>query len=422
MNQFWVLTQREFRQMAGSTGYKVTTVVALVLVVALAFLPALMDWLGSMGTSRVAVLDQGTGLAPALEQAVKAQPSAGRLALQPWRGPADQAAVEQAVRAGRVSGVLWLRPSAGPEAVSARYISKDRAEQAVAVLSAALSQASLPLRLERAGISPAAFQAAMSPLVIRQVALEPKSRPADFLVTQGLGYFLMIFLYVALAMYGSMMLYSVTTEKTSRIAEVLLVATRPATILLSKLAGLGAAGLLQFLLMMLVGLGVALLRGLPSGLLPGALQAGGELKLSTIPVGAWAWMVVFFLVGFLMYSALYAAMGAMVSRTEEAQNAAGLPSMLMMVAYFVAIFAVVSPESRVATIGSFVPFLTPMIMFLRVLTLPVPIWEPFLGLAINLAALWLLIRWAARVYQENLLVQQPFSLRRAFRLRPRSAA
>ncbi|MBX5464853.1 MAG: ABC transporter permease [Clostridia bacterium] len=416
MNQFRVLARREFLEMLRSTSYKVTTVIAVLMVVGLAFLPALLDWLGSLDQRRVAVLDQGTGLAAAVEKAAAAQPSSGRPVFEAWSGPADEAAVEKAVRDGKVSGVLWLRPAPGPEALSARYISKDRQPDTVAALSLALGQAALPLRLERAGIAPAAFQAATAPVAVEQVALAPKERPANFMVTQGLGYFLMLFLYVALAMYGAMVLYGVTTEKTSRIAEVLLVATRPATLLLAKLVGLGAAGLVQFLLMAVVGVGVTLARGLQNGLSP--LR---QLQLSTLPVGVWIWLVLFFLVGFLMYSALYAAMGAMVSRPEEAQSASGLPTLVLVAAYMVAIAAIITPDGRVATIGSFVPFLTPMIMFVRVLTLPLPIWQPLLALAVNLAVLWLLVRWAARVYRDNLLVQEPFSLRRAFRLRPGAA-
>lgn len=410
MNQFRVLVRREFLEMTRSTAYKVTTAVAILLVAGLAFLPTLMDWLGRLDQRRVAVLDEGTGLTAALQEVLDAGVPAADLVLERWAGPADEAAVEQAVREERVDGVLWLKPVAGPQAVAARYVSRDYQRDTVSTLSAAVSQAALPLRLQRAGIDQAAFQAVLAPVPLQEVVLEPGKEPRESLVAQGLGYLLMLVLYIALAMYGSMALYGVTTEKTSRIAEVLLVATRPGTLLVSKLVGLGAAGLLQFLLMAVVGVGAVLVRGQLGS--PVSLE---DLQLSSVPVGTWAWLLVFFLLGFLMYSALYAAMGAMVSRPEEVQNASGLPTFILVVAYIVALVALVTPGGQVATIASFVPFLTPLIMFARVVTLEPPLWQPLLGVAVNMAVLWLLLRWAGRVYRDNLLVQQPFSLRRTFR-------
>ncbi|ADU51651.1 hypothetical protein Tmar_1542 [Thermaerobacter marianensis DSM 12885] len=411
MSQFRVLVRREFMEVVRSTAYKVTTAVALLLVAGLAFLPLLIDWLSSLDQQRVAVIDEGTGLAAAVQE-VLAQGAPGvRLVVEPWPGPVGEAAVEQAVRHERVDGVLWLRPAAGPEIVSARYVSRVPQPDTVAALSAAVSQAALPLRLQRAGIDPAAFQVVLDPVPVRQVALEPAGEHEESPVTQGLGYLLMFMLYIALAMYGSMALYGVTTEKMSRIAEVLLVATRPGTLLLSKLVGLGAAGLLQFLLMAAVGVGVVLFRGLPGG-----AMSLPDLHLSGVPLGIWAWLLVFFLLGFLMYSALYAAMGAAVGRPEEVQNASGLPTLVLVVTYIVAAASIAAPDGQVATIASFVPFLTPLIMFVRVVTLDLPPWQPLVGLTVNLVVLWLLLRWAARVYRENLLVQQPFALRRVLGL------
>lgn len=412
MNAFRVLARREFLEAVRSTSYRVTTVLSLLVVVALAFLPGLLASLQEGRPQTVALLDQGTGLGPAVERLARAEPSP-RLRLVPWTGPAEEAQVEAALRRGNVAGLLWLRPAAGPEAVEARYFSRQSQPATLAALSAAVNQAALPLRLERAGISPSAFRAATAPLRVRAVTLAPAPRAAELLVTQGLGYFLMLFLYVALVMFGARVFYGVTTEKTSRIAEVLLVAARADALLLSKLVGLGAAGLLQFLLMAAAGLAVGRLRPGPSPL--------GGLRLSAVPAEVWLWFVLFFLVGFLMYSALYAAMGSMVGRPEEAQNASSLPTLVPVAAYLVALAAVVDPGGRLATAASFVPFLTPMIMFVRVVTLRPPLGQPLLGLALNAALLVLLLRWAARVYRDNLLVQEPFSLRRVFRPRARPA-
>lgn len=411
MNQFRVLVRREFVQMVRSTAYKVTTAVAVLLVAGLAFLPAITDWLGSLDQRRVAVLDEGTGLAAAIEEALAAgTPGVDHdVTLERWSGPAGDDAVERALREERVDGVLWLEPVPGPQAVSARYVSRDHQPETVSALSAALRQAALPLRLQRAGIDQATFQAVLAPVPVQEVTLDGGKDPQASMATQMLGYFLMLMLYIALAMYGGMVLYGVTTEKMSRIAEVLLVATRPSTLLVSKLVGLGAAGLLQFLLMAAVGVGVVLVRRGREGT---GLEA---LQLSGVSVGTWVWLLVFFLLGFLMYSALYAAMGATVSRPEEVQNASGLPTMILVVTYMVAVVSLVTPEGRVAAVASFVPFLTPMIMFARIVTLETPVWQPLVAVAVNLVALFLFLRWAARVYRENLLLQQPFSLRRVFR-------
>ena len=199
----------------------------------------------------------------------------------------------------------------------------------------------------------------------------------------------MILLYMAIAVYGGYVLTGVVEEKSSRVVEVLLSRLPPSSLLGGKIAGIGLAGLTQFLAVAATA-AVTLLVTRPSGLPPGTYTA--------IPM-----LVAWFVLGFAFYSLLYGSLGSLASRTEDAQAAAGPVIAVLMIIYVLAFVAVANPGAGWVTIVSMLPPSAPMIMPLRVALVNVPAWQVALAVVFMLGGIYGLFRAGARLYQNAVL-------------------
>jgi ABC-2 type transport system permease protein len=114
--------------------------------------------------------------------------------------------------------------------------------------------------------------------------------------------------------------------------------------------------------------------------------------------------VVFFLLGYALYSSLFAAVGSCVNTTQEAQSLA-FPVFMPLV-FAVTLFPLVlqSPDGTLATVLSLVPFFTPLLMFLRVTVLAPPLWQIALAVVLTAATVAAVVAVAARIYRVGILM------------------
>lgn len=197
-------------------------------------------------------------------------------------------------------------------------------------------------------------------------------------------------LYLALLLYGSLVAQGVVAEKSSGVAEFLLTAVRPGQLLFGKIAGLLLVGLLQLLVVGLVGLVVAL---------------SSKVLVSAGPaIAALAWGLVWYVLGFLLYAMVFAAVGTLASRQEDVQSVL-MPVTVVLLVAFVLAFAVLSRNSSgtLTTVLSLVPPLSPLLMPGRLALTIVPFWQLALALAFTVAAIVLLARVCGRMYRNSLL-------------------
>jgi ABC-2 type transport system permease protein len=218
-------------------------------------------------------------------------------------------------------------------------------------------------------------------------------------------YLLLLILYMLILINGQMLMASVVEEKTSRIAELLVASISPLPLLYGKIAAAAAAGVIQMVCWILAG---ALFGG--NGAAhggPGASAAvpdfGGLLSGLVSPVEAIGF-VVLFLLGFLQYSLLFAAVGSLINRTEDL-GSVSLPIVLPIVAgLLLSMTALQTPDSTWATAASFVPLLSPFVLFARIAMSNVPIAQLALGFAINLAAVFAIAALAGKLYRVGMLL------------------
>jgi ABC-2 type transport system permease protein len=210
-----------------------------------------------------------------------------------------------------------------------------------------------------------------------------------------------ILLYTTILMYGQNVLRGVIEEKQTRVAEVVVSSVSPTTLLAGKVLGVGAVGLTQMTIWMFATILMTKYR--VQMLQMFGLQAT-SIPLPSVSAGQIAILLVFFLLGYTLYSALFAAVGAMVSSEQEAQQAQ-MPIVLMLVMSIMFLQPVLAePDGQLAVTLGLMPISSPIMMPLRMSTVNVAAWEIGLSILTLIAGCYLAVYFAAKVYRTGLLM------------------
>lgn len=200
-----------------------------------------------------------------------------------------------------------------------------------------------------------------------------------------------VLIFIAITMAGQYVAQGVVEEKTSRVVEILLATVRPWELMAGKVAGIGVIGLAQLVLVIGAGSAVALATGV--------LGDTGVNLGSTV-----VWVVVWFLLGFVMYATVLAAAAALVSRQEDVGAVTFPIIMIMMIPYFIGVtVAPTDPDSPLLTNLSLVPLFSPFLMPIRIAQGTAEGWEVALALGLTVALIPLLVWVSGLVYKNAVL-------------------
>jgi ABC-2 type transport system permease protein len=270
-----------------------------------------------------------------------------------------------------------------------------------------LRQALTPLviteRLSRAGVDPGVALGATRPVdletrKVTQGKLTGESGEATFALAYAMG----IILYMALLLYGSQVMTSIIEEKANRIIEVLVSSMTPFQMMLGKVVGVGLVSLLQLGIWASAALFLSENRTRVMGWF--GLQASGMGGLPAMDPVLLIVFLVFFALGFLLYSSAYAAVGSMCNTVQETQQAQ-MPVMMFVLVGFFSTFALLrDPTSTFAKVAGFIPPLAPFVVPVRYSLSPIPIAE-LLAAGVTTVLGMLGVVWiAARIYRIGILM------------------
>ncbi len=205
-------------------------------------------------------------------------------------------------------------------------------------------------------------------------------------------------LFFAVYFYGYSVAMSVASEKTSRVMEILITSTKPSRIVLGKSAAMGLLGLLQLLLIVLSAVATYVISFPPDFLI-----GGQKLEFSNFTLLAVVFLIVYFILGYSLYAMMNAVAGATVSKAEDV-NAAIMPiNMITLIAFYFAYAAVGFPDGQVATVASIIPFSAPFSMPCRILMTDVPAWQIAVSVAIMVITIILTAFVSIRLYSSAVL-------------------
>jgi ABC-2 type transport system permease protein len=395
MSVVWTVVRREYLQRVRSRWFVFATVGVPLLIVLATGIPIWLAGRQESAQRTLALVDRSDELGDDVARTLTA---AGYTVVR--GSPPDEARLRAAVADRSIGGVLVLDHES-VTAGRARLISGER-----------------PSALQQLGIRQAVIQAALERQLIGSsvdVAQVLRGGSLEIDVPAGAGggmndpafaaaYAGSFVLYMVILIYAVAVMRSVLEEKTSRIVEVILSSLRPWQLMLGKILGVGAVGLTQLAAWAMVGAGVA------SVALPRVMAARPELaQLAAVrpllPGPSFlAYFVVFFLGGFFIYSALYAAVGAMCNSDEEAQQAQFPLMLLIIIPIFALVGVIDSPNSSTSVILSLIPFFSPFLMFARAAGGAAPAWQ--IGLSVVLMVLTVVgVAWlAGRIYKVGILM------------------
>ncbi|BAX79565.1 ABC transporter permease [Labilibaculum antarcticum] len=248
-------------------------------------------------------------------------------------------------------------------------------------------------------------------------------------IAMGIGFVASFIIYMFIFLYGVQVMRGVIEEKTNRIVEVIISSVKPFQLMMGKIVGVAMVGLTQFIMWIILS-GVIITVG-SALVLPGidmdSLQQAKTLSelpqgstsldanqfkmaqeiLGTFDLGYIAGIlgafVFFFLGGYLLYAALFAAVGSAVDNETETQQFMIPITIPLVLALYIGFAVARNPESSLAFWGSMIPFTSPIVMLVRI-PFGVPIWELLLSMTI-LIGTFLLITWiAAKIYRTGILM------------------
>ena len=402
MRKIWAVIRREFVERIRSKWFWFSALLGPVFFGAMIVVPVLFA--GAGGTRRIAVVDATTG---AFGERVAAGLRHGKI-FRATRVPAGAGVVDsltQLVGAKQLDGFLILTDAVVETGAAEYRASNVSSFRDVAELQDVLARLAMAARLERQGVDPALVGRAQLRISLETKKISGSTTTGESAAQSfALAYVMGVVLFLVITIYGVNVMGSVVEEKTTRIVEVLVSSLRPFQLMMGKVLGVGAVSLFQFVLW---GLGAKLLLSQRRALLAdlgGVEEARQVFQMPHLTAATLGVFLSYFLGGFFLYSAMYAAVGAMSSNEQEARQAQQPVMFLLLVAY-VSMFGLTNnPESTYAVTLSLIPFTAPIAMPVRWAASTVPAGE--LGASLGLLAAGIVaVTWmAARIYRVGILM------------------
>ena len=422
-----VVARREFMVKARTRAFRLGTLLLVVGAVLLALAPVVIGWIDRQVTTKVAVATAAQlGFDPVARTAVvlNAGSEADNPAFDVVAVAPDQA--RSAVERGDYEAALVIeRPAAAGE-LAFTVVTKGPPESRVAALiRQAAGALAIADRLDRLGIAPADQALLFGPPAVTVEEPKPPApgeEPAtgvEFAARMVLGQVLVIFLFMAIILYGQWVATSVAEEKASRVVEIVLTAATPFQLLGGNVLGVGGLGLVQFGAALLAVIVALLLQGQVSALVFGDEAGAMELPSGLTP-DVIAVFAILFVLGFLLYAVLYAAAGSTVSRMEDVNSVVAPMSLVGVVGYMVAVYAasgLIPADAAWVTVMSFVPFFSPYMILSRYLVGEAGPLDIAIAGAILVVSIVICLWMAARIYEAGVLAYgQKAGIRQLVRL------
>lgn len=397
MRNMLLIAKREYLEQIRGKAFRITTIMipAVFLVVAAAFIVPAKYW-----TTRkhIVVAAASAALAARLQQQLTADKNAKLTVdvLAPAT-EADRAKLHAEMDAKAIDGFLWVAPGADGRNV-VTYVSRSAGDlKTDSRLDSDVNHALVEQRLVTKGIpaaeaGPLTHQVKIVTMVYRNGREEPSSALSTFFFGEAMA-FLLTFTVV---MYGLNVGRSVIQEKTSRIFEVMLSTVKATDMLAGKLIGIGAVGLTQILIWIVMG-AVLLSSALAEKWLTGEAKpqvSGVEILL----------LCIYFLLGYALYSALFAGLAATCDTEQELQQYAPLAAVPVWLSFGMFFYILGNPNSIWSVLISMFPPTAPITMAFRFSAQFPPVWQIALSLALLAVSIYVVLWLSSRIYRVGILM------------------
>jgi ABC-2 type transport system permease protein len=410
MRKLWAIVCREYLERVRTKWFAIATVFGPIVFAALMYLPAYsaMKSRASVDVARIQILDAtgtevGRHIANELNGGLTGDTTRTRVISLDAAAMADaESTATKAVLGRDIKGYLVVDRNtligrgaryAGTNATSITDMRR---------IEAAVNREVLAQQLRTAGLTPAdADRLKNMRFELRADRITSSGRGGSGQVSILIAISVALLLYMTIFIYGQNVLRGVIEEKQTRVAEIVVSSVRPTTLLAGKVLGVGAVGLTQMIIWIAVSFVMARYRATLLTMM------GIDATPLQFPSTSWAQigvLMVFFMLGYTFYAALFAAIGATVNTEQEAQQAQ-LPVVMLLVLSIMFLQPVLNaPDGKLANTLTWLPFSSPIVMPLRMSAVSLPPWEIAASLLTLVAGCYIAVWVAARIYRTGLLM------------------
>jgi len=411
-NKIFVVAKNEFMKRVKTRWFVFTTLLGPIVMVAFFTIIGIVTAKSLQTTEKtIAVVDQTERLASDVVD------TSGTFTFQLSSEPEDS--LKASVLAGDLSGYLILPQGIIEGEAAARYYSTEGGgiSNFSGDLRAVVRDAVRLRRLEDQAVDKDVFDIINANVSLDSIQLsdegEEQGSTAAYAIVGGIMGFL---IYITMLVYGSVVMQGVIEEKTSRVVEVIVSSVRPFQLLMGKVLGIGAMGLVQ----MSFWAGLIAAGTMFSGAIVSMIINPADLNLPdtasqaevlqavdfTIPQLApevFVWFVLFFIMGYLLYATLFAGIGSSVEQQQDAQSLM-LPVMMPIIVSIIFLQAVIEAPNSPLSVGlSLFPFTAPIPMVVRIAMIDVPLWQILLSFSLLVGAFLGAVWVSSRIYRIGIL-------------------
>jgi ABC-2 type transport system permease protein len=415
----FAVARREFRTRAMTRTFVIATAILVIAVVMVAFLPVIVRYIDRNESQRVAVwtgvTDIGVDPVATIDRLFDGPSGNGTSATGGANvdvsSVSDLASARAAVTAGDYEAVLAIERGSAGDLEFTLYTNGSSTGRTAQLLQQASTTVAIGDRLVRLGVAPSEQAGLLTPAPYK-VMWPDTTRPdlargsveesANLLLGTGLS----MLIFMMIVMYGTWVATSVVEEKSSRVMEVILNAATPFQLLTGKVLGVGAAALTQYAAVLLAGCAALFTQGWVASLVLGADSSEASLPAG-LTFGMLGLLVLYGVLGFLLFAVLYAGVGSLVSRQEDVNTVVMPLTLVCSAGYIVAVYTglgLLDIRPDVMAALSQVPFLSPFMMLGRVTAGGVDAWEIVLSMVTLVAAIVIALWIAARLYAVGVLL------------------
>lgn len=412
MRNTWVILKREYLERVRTRTFLVLTLLAPAIMTALMILPVKLATMGQ-SPEHIVIVASTRQFGDTVRQQLLAEP----LASEEYEGEegtakskpedrytidvdttateAERSKLRNKISAHEIDGFLWLTD----DAIAAHTVSWDGREKGgsrdESWISDVVNRVVQQQELGKKGLTAEQSEELLKPVKIETFRIENGHETKSSGSSRFLEIIVMVMLiYVAVLLYGISVMRSVLEEKTSRIIEVLLSSASSTELMTGKLLGVGAVGLTQIVAWTIMG-GVIALPSLA------AQPDFTELQLSPLVMISF---VLYFLLGYLLYSTMYATIGAISTTEQEGQQLQFIIVIPLVLSVFMLSPVIRTPDSAAVVWMSMIPFFSPIVMYARIVVQTPPLWQIGLSLALMVGTIGGLVVLCARIYRIGVLI------------------
>jgi ABC-2 type transport system permease protein len=400
-NSLWTVMAFTMRNKMKSKAFVIMTIILAVLLIVAGNLPYLIDKLG--GGDKATKVGYAEGQQPQIVQGLKEYYAVlPKPDIELVSVPSEDK-LKEALKNGDIGGYLTFTENPEMGFPKATYNAKSAfAGGSASSLTAALQQIKTNIIVKDSGLTGAQKKQLFAPVSLNTQKVSFTNKMGKSEEEQGMAigltYCMIILLFMAVMITGQLIATEITAEKSSRVMEILVTSVSPLKQMWGKILGTFVVAVVQ--LAVLIG---AFIINLTMPQNAGSLDKFG-IHLNQIDPTLLVYAIFFFLGGFFLYATLFAAVGSIVSRTEDLGQAVLPITMLTLVGFYIAMFGLTHPDHILIQVCQYIPFFSPFLMFLRIGLSEPAWWEITLSVAILIASI-LAIGWlSAKIYRVGVLM------------------